>query len=823
MRTLKIKIFLSYLSLLAIVAIGTWFVFNEVQAYRSDESKAIGGTQVIAEVNTLLTQLYHAEGYLRSNRHSNYQQRFASYKSKIDSVVIRIDSLYTIVENPILKSDLDSIKQLLRIKQSNQWELLNMQMPNSIDSLYTHAIQKLDNKNDSLAVNVEIIQNQTVYYDSTYLKHEIKEDSKGLKRLFNIKETVIDSSLQVTVSKYLQVDSIISRVDKNDSIVSLLVSIIDDIRTENRLAERRRRIKENKIVNNSLIISSQLRHLLANIENEQLTNSLKEVEDQRVHMLRARQILIIFGVLGLMAAAFFAFNILRDLTRTQKYRRDLEAAKNKVETILKNKEMMMLSLSHDLKSPINSILGFTALLEKTGGKNEQLYLKSIENSSRHIQNLVEDLLSLAKLEQGKLPLNHESFNLNCVLGDAIDSFKAEAKARGLNLVLKSEIDDATIVYSDPVRIRQIINNLVSNALKFSYRGKVEIKLKAIKKSKSSIKALLSVSDNGVGISKDDQARLFEPFNRGKIKDHQIEGTGLGLAITKRIVNLLKGEIVLKSEAGVGTTFTVTLPLPLAFENVNPSEEALSFCMLRAKAVCLVDDDETFLKMMTAVLRSSRMVVHPFSQPKEVVSNLADLKFDLLITDIQMPGMCGTDLLAAVNKGSGKQHKAIAISGMDQLSERLNGHSFDKVLQKPFLPAQLLRAIAEVLEPDSKHNDGQSRNNKRGIANLLLFAGGDAQQEQTIINEFVSNEKEHLRQLEKYISLVNVNGIANLAHKMLNLYRQINADEIVEILVVLEERDFDALSRKEYFERAEEVRQLVQYLLIQVEETHQLMT
>jgi len=820
MGFLKIKVFLSYFLLMLITIMGGWVVYSEVQSYRLEDKMKSAHTDVVAQVNGLLTELFQAEGLLGSQQNSNYGRQYSSYKTKMDAIVFSIDSLASTVDNPVLKQDLDSIKHLLQIKRKNQKELLLMQMPNSIDSLYVHAKEKLDTDADSSAVDVEILKNQTVYYDTTYHKHEKMKVGKGFKRLFNIHEKTIDSTLQVTISRHMHIDSIVNRVDKRDSIVNLLIGIIEDIKQENLYAKRLRRKKEHKVINSNLELTSQLRHLLANIEEDQIDEAYNLMQGQQKHLLRARRILVFFGVLAVLAIVFFVVNILNDITKTQKYRRDLEAAKAKVEALLKNKEMMMLSLSHDLKSPINAIMGYAKLLQQDKGHQDtDQYLDSILQSSAHITNLVEDLLNLAKLEQGKLQLNKMPFDFNQLLHESVATFNGEAKARHIRLSCSSSIASAVHYDSDPVRLKQILNNLVSNALKFTYKGAVEIKAEQINKGALNEAVRISVSDTGIGIPTDVQKHLFEPFNRGQIKDYQIKGTGLGLAITKRIVELLKGSISLESTVDKGSCFAVTLPLAYANTKGDSNESIESLGGTGKHCVWLVDDDETFLKMMATVLRIGKLDVKSFTNPQAALEAYQPNSFDLLVTDLQMPTMCGSELLKQINVQSNEPVRAIAITGMNQASEYIDTSQFTNILAKPFLPQDLLRAISKVLGIWVEPTEVQVEQTYCSVQKLIAFADGDKKQEQEIIKAFLKNEKLNVKQLVKHINLVNVNGISDLAHKMLNIYRQLNTDDMVDLLVQLEEKNFDVLSRKEYFDIANQTVKRMTKVIKTVESNH----
>jgi len=250
--------------------------------------------------------------------------------------------------------------------------------------------------------------------------------------------------------------------------------------------------------------------------------------------------------------------------RVEKRTAELEKANLKLQELDRLKSMFIASMSHELRTPLNSIIGFTGIIlqEMSGEINseQKKQLTLVKNSASHLLDLINDVIDISKIEAGKVEIVIEEFDLSVLAQEIKDSFSAAIDKKGLEFSLHTS--PTLIIKSDERRTKQILVNFISNAVKFTDRGGVEIKL--VKKDKT---AEISVRDTGLGIKKEDINKLFKDFSRIPIKDRTIEGTGLGLYLSKKMADLLGGEIKAESEFGKGSVFTLTLPLKYKEEKV----------------------------------------------------------------------------------------------------------------------------------------------------------------------------------------------------------------------------------------------------------------
>lgn len=809
---IKSKLFFGYFILVIIAGFTGWLVYAElINADKKQlELNPVNGKVIF--INDILANLYNAESLERNLVYTGEVTYFSQYQHLLDTIRLQIDSLSTMVNNPFQKNHADSIKTLLDKKQKNLQELMWLKNNYSLNALYKQALRQLDTEKDSIVQYYEINQRQTKTYDTVYIKQEKKPFLRRLFKAFGDNETK-DSAMQVKISEYIQTDSLKAAVNPSDSISALLSEIREELQIKSERAERQIKSKELIILDSDKTITLQLKKILTILENEELLNSLKAVRDQQKHNAEITWIILFLGILSLFTIVFFGTNILRDISKSQHYRQSLEVAKTETEKVLKSKEQFMLSLTHDLKSPLNAIIGFTRLIDSepinltTSG-----YLKNIDRSSRHILALVNQLLDFAKLQQGKLKIVEVPFNLFQLVEQLAENYKVGATQKNVQFNLENQIISDRNYEGDPVRITQILVNLLSNAIKFTPEGSVNFKLSVKSHDKRKDIVKFEIIDTGIGIDMEDLPHIFEEFTRGKAEYKKFEGTGLGLAITYKLVQLLKGEIRIKSVVGEGSYFTVFLP----FKHTNkipdskilediPGTKIKNYKELAGISVYLVDDDVQMLDMLSAVLQSEGIKVRSFNKPLEALHAFTPGVADLVITDLQMPGMEGIDLVSKLLEKNDGPLPAILMSGRDEHPGKSVDDIFLAYVQKPFEPAYLLNLVYQNLEYIKKPKTGNTLEAKPNYSldNIKKFLGEDTENLNQFLVSYTTNSIEHVALLEEYLRANNLEEISKLAHKMLNILHQLKATDLIEIFKKLESvKSREELSEVEYLDLTE---------------------
>jgi polar amino acid transport system substrate-binding protein len=345
----------------------------------------------------------------------------------------------------------------------------------------------------------------------------------------------------------------------------------------------------------------------------------------------------------------------REVKRTnqliQATNRELLLAKEKAQQATKAKSEFLANMSHEIRTPLNGIIGLTELtLASRLNRTQQDYLEKIKESSFLLLHVINDILDSSKIESGKFTVENKRFDFNQMLQRIKNLFIHKIEAKGLELVWEIEEDLPTSVMGDEIRIQQIFNNLISNALKFTHEGSIRVKLKQEIKSEEDIFFMICIEDSGIGISQENQAKLFRPFEQGDKSDNKMyEGTGLGLSITKQLVELMGGTIECSSEEGKGTRFCFTLSLGYAQiqnqtletdEKANQLGDRKEF-IVHAKALVAEDNEINQLIIEQNFLRYG-LDVTLCSNGLEAVEAVQGKTFDIIFMDIQMPKMGGLE-------------------------------------------------------------------------------------------------------------------------------------------------------------------------------------
>ena len=633
------------------------------------------------------------------------------YKNVMSSVYNVIDSLQGITTDLENNDRLETIRMLMKVKDSNVHSLMGIINSNDVEKLYRKEIE------DFISLQNVLLVNRGKYSNS--------------------------SSIADTIANYLK--KIQLRVSENHRMqLGKLNSQMQSLRLS------------------SLLLNDEVRTLLNEIENEE--RQLSQAQIDKNEKVRNRAYIIISGiaVISILLVALFLYFIWRDITRSNHYRIELEKAKLRAEELLDAKEKLMLTITHDIKAPVGSIIGYAELLGNiTSGERQQFYLHNMQGSANHLLQLVNSLLDNHRLDADKMDRQRVPFNVRELFDGIMGSYRPVAYNKNIELVCHCDKMLDSIFKGDPLRIRQIIENLVGNALKFTAEGSVTVTA-----GLEGDVLRVVVADTGCGIAPDDLNRVFKEFTRLNNAQGK-EGFGLGLAITNKLVHLLGGEIDVKSEPGEGTVFEVKLPLErteLSLNNVPVNDDEVIVPNLR---MLLIDDDPLQLTMMQAMLQHPSLSVTTCNHPDELFIHLQQQKYDVIITDIQMPAMNGIDLITKIRElPDAREVPVIAMTARSDMdAEMLAQHGFATCLHKPFVGKELFRVIADVVPGGAgKLNFGQ----------LTAFSMDDEEAKAEIMSTFVAETKKKRVLLQQAFEQRDMATITTVTHQLLPLFVMVGA-------------------------------------------------
>ncbi|HET7733207.1 MAG TPA: ATP-binding protein, partial [Paludibacter sp.] len=448
-------------------------------------------------------------------------------------------------------------------------------------------------------------------------------------------------------------------------------------------------------------ISSQISGLLLDIHRQSLNSVLDTIERSEQSINRNYTISIIGGIFALGLILLFILLIIYDVNKGKE-------AREKIRQVMESRHKLLLSVSHDIKSPLGSILGYLELRRQQGED-----MKSMQNSARHILALLENLLEFSSLEQGSLRINSSNFSLDEVGEEINQMFVPLADAKNLSF---SVISDNVRLNSDALKIKQICINLVSNAIKYTREGQVTLEMRYVDGCVS-----VEVKDTGVGIPKDKLEEIYEPFSRVESNNALADGTGLGMYVVKGLVDLLGGNILVDSEVGSGTKVGVALPCATAENRIKRG----------AKKIAVYDDDPVVIEMVSGML---------VRLGHEVVEH----DYDMILTDMEMGEVSGLDILAT----AGNVPVIVMTGHGDFTTEKATQLGFDAFLAKPLT----LDALREIF--------GEGENNAND------FFGEDNDE---ILEIFRASNAENYSLLRQALIDSDFNKAQAICHKMLPMF------------------------------------------------------
>ena len=563
----KLKLITGYILILLLGAIAIVFIYKQTIALTQKGNDEIVMQQKLFIISNTLTKLYEAENTGIAFSQTGTQKNFDTYMKLIEDIKDNMDTLKNLSISSEQNLRIDTINTLLGKRIENLKDLYYVKKYYIPEDFYNKTIEKIGTLKDSADVIPDLREKIITVIDSNYIIRE----RKGLFR------TKRDSILKVDTTLHRIVDtlSMVTTNNNTDTLMNVIRDSWSQYQQQKEEIDAEVSRREDIVIQSGQHITERLKRVLKDLEKEELENTMIRLEQQQITTHHLTRTISWIAIIACVLVVFFVVLIINDITQSQRYRRELEAAKTYTERLLHNREKLMLTVTHDIKSPLSSIIGYIELINNTQLEERQHYfLKNMKGSAEHILHLANNMLDFSKLESNKMEINTVPYNPGRLLQETADSFLPLAAQK--NLKLKSDISNVLngLYLGDSMKVRQIVVNILSNAIKYTREGKVS--LSAFISGTKDDQFIIVIKDSGPGMTKEEQELIFKEFTRLTPQHNNgAEGTGLGLTITLQLVHLLDGELTLESKKGEGSTFTVKFPLIKATsQESQPTEHPL---------------------------------------------------------------------------------------------------------------------------------------------------------------------------------------------------------------------------------------------------------
>lgn len=785
MFSTRIKILVGYALLAIVLLSATWMIYDNTRsltAVNSASERLMARRDIVDTLVFSMLETANAERSILLGDASEWQR----FDHAISNSTEKARQLRPLISDSQKRQRLDTLVILLKAKRQNTMLVMAELGKDNRDIFYSNKMKALHSGRDSVVIHPRTAEQ----HDQRETVYEIVKTKKGFFRRLGdaFRRQHTDTVGMTRVQKRATADTVNHRVDIADSVANALAEIQQKQQRESGRQKERIAGRNSELQRVSILLAWRTGQLLEDIQNDEHT-ALRRVVDKAMNSRRTMIMRIAgLGLLAILSAAILVVYILRDIRRERRDRQRIIEAKAETERIMQQRERLLLTITHDIKAPAASIAGFIDLLAEYVDRPKAIgYLKSIGGSAQHLLQLVSALLDYHQLESGKAEIHEESFSPATLIRECVGGMQPLALEKGLLLESNINVADNMVCRSDAFRIKQIVNNLVGNAIKYTDEGKVTVSTAYM-----SGRLTIGVDDTGCGMTPEEQQRVFNAFTRLPGAQRK-EGVGLGLSIAREIVERLGGSINLVSSKGEGSKFTVVIPMEMANGNDDKAETTIDIEIDetaeagagisqsnenrnsedKSLRILIVDDDklqQQLLLEMFARVEGILLDITSTTHACEAIQLAHDIKPDIVFTDIEMPEMNGNEIMKRIRE-NGMAMKFVAITAHEpSIMPKLRNEGFDACIFKPFSVQTLAATICQITGHMVRVKEKQQDSTADSLRSALLpFTDGDAEAERQIITDIC-------RSIDEYLELLgnadNSDSIAKAAHKTMPLLEMI---------------------------------------------------
>jgi len=751
------KVVITYLFVLALCAALFYYIFNLRNSIESQRSNIKTQHDALNWVNQFTKNVHGAQNAANLyafTEQAKYRREFNAYRDEIQAQTDSLLNFEISEENIQMVNEISNLirsKGRLSNELSRQFHDFNplAEFDRTIDDYIPPQFE------DEIVVT-------TVSKDTVIRvpKRERRGFWQRIGNAFNPTETG-DSLVHISIER---TDTIHIQRQQQDTVNILadLRVLSDRAKTEywNKIKEYGNKTQELVRADNQL--SEQISTLLIHLNQEILNSTIAEIEKSEQLIQENMHTSILIGAVTLILIIIFIILIISDVNKGYRARRAAEEAKRKTEEIMESRHKLLLSVSHDIKTPLSSIMGNVELMDKTDNERE---FNAIQQSADHILNLLTNLLEYSSLEQGKLQVNKENFNIRQLCDETAEMFESIAKHKNLEFRYEPSMDESTRILSDKLKIKQILSNIISNGIKYTLEGSVSFKARL---GRGLI--VFDIIDTGVGIPEDKLEEVFKPFVRIETYNQFAEGSGYGMSVVKGLVDLLGGDIQIESEVGKGSHFEIRIPVEVVEEQEEEQGEA-GKDNKKSLNILVIDDDNTLLSVIDTMLHRLGHQAIACRSKNDIESALAQIAdYDYILTDREMGALTGNDILHLFKEADASKPVILMTARVEYTNEMAKDEGFDGFLQKPFNMKQLENLFGSVAV--SEADEACAYPDFPAFSEMM---GNDTEAMTDILRVFVQSTADDLMSMNTLIENSDFAEAQSLCHKMLPMFKQLERD------------------------------------------------
>lgn len=525
---------------------------------------------------------------------------------------------------------------------------------------------------------------------------------------------------------------------------------------------------------------------------------------------------------------FTGVAITQNVTEDKQIKRKLKKSKEEAERANQSKTDFLARVSHEIRTPLNAILGFAEQLKQTElNSSQEEYVNIINKSSEHLLSLINDILVLSKIEAGQIRFDKSPFKLTYTIEYLYKAMLVKAREKQIDFSYHIDKNLDQVLLGDQFRLRQILINMLSNAIKFTNSGYVKLNCFLDEEKNDAVKVKFEIIDTGIGINPKNLKTIFKRFKQADASiTKTYGGTGLGLSICKNLIEMQAGTLSVASEENVGTTFTFTIPYKKGRRKDMVPEDIgnIDSNALQGKQVLLVDDDNFNRILAKTILEKFGCEIAIAVNGSEAINYMDKQKFDIILLDIHMSEVSGLEVADFIRKKQQDQNTKILAVTAAVLKDDINRYfraGINDFLIKPFKEVDLFNKMCEVLELREKNTKNEvehtvlKENTKvdlYDLSELIRMADGNQQFVNDMLVTFIENTENTVHLFKQFLKEQNWKQIGETAHKIIPAYKHLQVNSVVEMLLELKDITLEKNDHKRVLELTKSIINVMEDLL-----------